>query len=148
MTRQVRAAAKLHDAIVVYPQTTYMYAYYSDDLIGIREDRFSMTGFTPVVADPRVVMLPGFEMGAPGPVRESGVRRSVELLESALAGKPPEVWVVRSRLYPDAVLPSLDIELRKSGYATKGTLEANNAEATCWSSNSQQSRARQTRNQY
>jgi hypothetical protein len=131
LTVTLERHAAPEDAIVVYPQATYMVAYYGSGRVSIRPDELSMTGFTPELDNPPMTMLPGFEFTPKGPVYRQGEARSVELLSAVLTSRPPRVWIVASLLF-DARLPVLDDRLEREGYRHTEDLNFPNAEAQLW----------------
>ena len=61
----VRTQAGPSDLIVTAPELGYIYAFYVPDPIEAAAEAASLTNFTPVVGDRRVMVLPHFSAGAP-----------------------------------------------------------------------------------
>ncbi len=136
LTRAVESKAAPEDRIVVYPETTYMYAFYSKAGIGIQADDLSMTGFTPTSDDPRVHMLPGFEFTRNTPVYLRGEQHCVKILKETIRelaqSRGGGIWIVASTFYPEDRLSVLDETLREANYVPTDALTALKAEAVRW----------------
>lgn len=101
---------------IVLPEFAYAWAFYRGGPVMVRDDERAMTGFTPL-AEPDVLLLPGFQVTATGERNARLRRAAVAAVDVVVA--PPEVaeaWVVRSDYYPSDDLPEVYDALRAAGF--------------------------------
>ena len=133
ITRDVLAQAAPDELIVTLPETSYLWARYTPDDVGVVRDEHAMTGFTPTTTDRRVLLLSGFELGRGGPANLEARSVSLESARSVISSSQAEgVWVVMATFFPTNVLPELDEILVEAGYSPTGIVERPFAEAVHW----------------
>jgi hypothetical protein len=130
LTAEVEKQASPNDRILVFPETAYMYALYSRMQMRTEPDPLSMTGFTPRLDDPRVLMMPGFQLGTS--IHEQGESACVELLEKAMNEHPPRIWLVASTYFPEDTLPILEDRLKQEGWREEIIQKYVNAQVRIW----------------
>jgi hypothetical protein len=107
----VRSQAGPDDRIVVAGEFAYIYALYTPDRVTAPADPLAVEGFTPVVSDPRALLLPG---GSSSPRIVAYITDKVRATALAL---PPagHLWLLRFTRKPaTAPTPELD-GLRSAG---------------------------------
>ena len=130
LTAQIEQQAGPDDRILVFPETTYMYALYSRAQVSVTTDPLSMTGFTPVLSDARVSMMPGMQFNTS--IFPRGEAVCVAQLDEAMRARPPKIWLVASIYYPQDTLPILDERLKAGGWRERAALRSTNAVARIW----------------
>lgn len=130
LTAEVEQQAGPDDQILVFPETTYMYALYSRAQVRVVNDPLSMTGFTPALSDPRVSMMPGMQFSTS--IYKRGEAVCLAQLEQAMLAKPPHIWLVASTYYSEDTLPVLDERLKEKGWCEQRVLHQANASARVW----------------
>ena len=123
ITQDVLRLAEPTDLIMTLPETSYLWARYAPNEVGVARDTHAMTGFTPYIDDGRVLFLPGFEMSSTGPANLAAREHSLSLARDRLdVESPSRVWVVEST-YFDSPFPELRRLLLDRRYAVSETVE-------------------------
>ncbi len=130
LTVEVEQQAGPDDRILVFPETTYMYALYSRAQVRVVNDPLSMTGFTPALSDPRVSMMPGMQFSTS--IYKRGEAVCLAQLEQAIRANPTHIWLVASTYYSEDTLPILDERLKEMGWHEQRVLHQANAAARVW----------------
>jgi len=118
---------------IVLPEFGYAWAFYRGGPVIVRNDKRAMTGFTPL-AEPNVLLLPGFEVAARGE-HTAQLRRAAAAAVDTLVAPPgvAEAWVVRSDYYPADDLPEVYGALKAAGFHKVPGFEHRHGIAEHWS---------------
>jgi hypothetical protein len=125
----VRSQTGPDDRIVVAGEFAYIYALYAPDKVTAPADSLSVEGFTPVVSDPRVLLLPGGST-TPRVVADITTKVRATARELPAAG---HLWLLQFTRKPaSAPRPELDA-LQSSGCQQVSIREWFGTSATEWS---------------